>query len=267
MPDLSFDDEEMFDTDFSEDGSLFLGCSSQRIHIWETPSADSEKLSASEPPEPSQVIQSPVLSKSLKCTFRAARFGRGKTASRLFTIVNATSHTTAGASRKAKRSIERKAFITTWDTSSWNLIKTRTVAKKPVTSFDVSPDGKLLALGGADLSVSLFDADSIRVRCIQKSARPPLTLPPASVVDTGSSRLPIYLSPLLARFPNTRLWQRGQYAACDYGRSSAPPGAASRLTTRLDHAASPAHRSPGADVRRRAGGGDCEEASARLVWG
>ena len=161
----------MFDTDFSEDGSMFLGASSQRIHIWQTPgSSDSEKSTATststEAVEPFQVIQSPVLSKTLKCTFRAARFGRGKTSSRLFTIVNATPHTTSGGPRKGKRSIERKAFITTWDTQSWNLIKTRTVAKKPVTSFDVSPDGRMLALGGADLSVSIFDAETIRVSLI-----------------------------------------------------------------------------------------------------
>ena len=154
----------MFDTDFSEDASMFLGASCQRIHIWQLPSTSDEKSSpASEAPEPFQVIQSPVLSKSLKCTFRAARFGRGSTASRLFTIVNATPHTTSGGPRKGKRSIERKAFITTWDTQSWNLIKTRTVAKKPVTSFDVSPDGRMLALGGADLSVSIFDAETVRV--------------------------------------------------------------------------------------------------------
>lgn len=164
IPDMGFDNEEMFDTDFSEDGSMFLGASSQRIHIWQL--HDDEKAastSTAEPPEPSQVIQSPVLSKTLKCNFRAARFGRAKNSSRLFTIVNATPHITAGGSRKGKRSIERKAFITMWDTQSWNLIKTRTVAKKPVTSFDVSSDGRMLALGGADLSVSIFDADTIRV--------------------------------------------------------------------------------------------------------
>lgn len=40
---------------------------------------------------------------------------------------------------------------------------TRTVSRKPVTSFDVSPNGKLLAVGSADMSVGIFSADGVRV--------------------------------------------------------------------------------------------------------
>jgi prolactin regulatory element-binding protein len=103
-----------------------------------------------------------VLSKNLHCTFRAARFGRGETSSRLFTVVNATPPKSTTANRRNKGG-ERKAFISVWDIDTWKLIRTRTVAKKPVTSFDVSPNGKLLALGGSDLSITVFDAETVQV--------------------------------------------------------------------------------------------------------
>jgi len=175
LPDFDFGSDEMFDADFNEDGSLVLGASAQRICIWNTSkgkgAVDSEKTDAvgqdedgSSPIEPLQIIERPVLEHSLKCTFRNARFGRQGTSNRLFTVVNATSQAAAGGggSRKARRNIEKKAFISVWDTDSWSLIKTRTVSRKPVTSFDVSPDGRLLAIGGADLSVSIFDAETVR---------------------------------------------------------------------------------------------------------
>lgn len=113
--------------------------------------------------EPLQIIERPVLDHSLKCTFRNARFGRQGTATRLFTVVNATPQSASAGPRKKRKNDEKKAFISVWDVDSWSLIKTRTVSRKPVTSFDVSSNGKLLAIGGADLSVSIFDAESVRV--------------------------------------------------------------------------------------------------------
>ncbi|KAK9894982.1 WD40 repeat-like protein [Cystobasidium minutum MCA 4210] len=159
LPDLSFDKDEMFDADFSSDSKMFLGASEHKINVWPV----SESSSATDsPPEPIQVIQQPVLSKSLKCTFRAARFGRGDNASRLFTVVNALPSGSAAGSASRRNKGERKAFISVWDVDTWKLIRTRTVAKKPVTSFDVSPDGKLLALGGSDLSITIFDAETVQ---------------------------------------------------------------------------------------------------------
>lgn len=139
----------------------FLGASEHKINVWPI----SESSSPSDAvPEPIQVIQQPVLSKSLKCTFRAARFGRGVSSSRLFTVVNALpSAGAAGSASRRNKGGERKAFISVWDVDTWKLIRTRTVAKKPVTSFDVSPDGKLLALGGSDLSITIFDAETVQV--------------------------------------------------------------------------------------------------------
>jgi len=78
-------------------------------------------------------------------------------------VVNATPPKSTTTNRRNGKGGERKAFISVWDIDTWKLIRTRTVAKKPVTSFDVSPNGKLLALGGSDLSITVFDAETVQV--------------------------------------------------------------------------------------------------------
>ncbi|CAD6583813.1 MAG: hypothetical protein CYPHOPRED_002500 [Cyphobasidiales sp. Tagirdzhanova-0007] len=167
FPDLDFSSDTMFDADFNDEGTMLLGASSQRICIYSLPTSDAKPLSSSEPPEPTQVIERPVLKQSLKCTFRASRFGRKGTSNRLYTLVNASPESTSGSSGKRGNrgrgyNVDKKSFVSVWDTQSWSLIKTRTVAKRPVTSFDISPNGKMLAIGGADLSVSIFEAENIR---------------------------------------------------------------------------------------------------------
>jgi prolactin regulatory element-binding protein len=76
--------------------------------------------------------------------------------------VNALPASKAGSASKRNKG-EKKAFISVWDVDTWKLIRTRTVSKRPVTSFDISPDGKLLALGGSDLSITIFDAENVQV--------------------------------------------------------------------------------------------------------
>ncbi|CAK7326740.1 unnamed protein product [Dovyalis caffra] len=41
---------------------------------------------------------------------------------------------------------DKGASIVTWNTSSWNRVSSKPVAREPVSSFNVSPDGKLLAM-------------------------------------------------------------------------------------------------------------------------
>lgn len=142
-----------------------LGASTARVCIYPT-TASTSGTSLASPPEPLQVIESPRLSTSLKCTFRAARFGRGAHSSRLYTIVNALPSSSGGSRQRGSgggKKGEKKAFLSVWDTQSWSLVRTRTIARKPVTSFDVSSCGRYVAIGGSDLSVTVFDAANIRV--------------------------------------------------------------------------------------------------------
>lgn len=44
------------------------------------------------------------------------------------------------------------------------MTQTRQLSEKPVTTFNISPSGKLLAYGSSDLSVGVVDASTLRVR-------------------------------------------------------------------------------------------------------
>lgn len=85
------------------------------------------------------------------------RFGRGPTSQYLYTIVNTSSRS--------------KSILTKWNTSTWQRIRNKTVASKPVTAFDVSSDGTLCAYGSSDLSLSVCDAETLSVSPLKRGAR------------------------------------------------------------------------------------------------
>ncbi|GJN93754.1 hypothetical protein Rhopal_006811-T1 [Rhodotorula paludigena] len=183
LPTLTYDGEEIYDADFNDDGDMLVGTSSNKLCVWSTKVADKSAA-----PEPVQVIERPVLKKELACTFRAAKFGRHLTASNLYTVVNASP---AGKVRKPPAG-SKKAFVSLWDARAWKLLKTRTVSQKPVTAFDVSDDGTLLAYGSSDLSVGILDAITLRpIRTVLHAHDFPVTSlkfnPSASVLISGSA--------------------------------------------------------------------------------
>lgn len=47
--------------------------------------------------------------------------------------------------------------------ATWDLVSKREVAGKPITVFDVSADGKLVAFGSSDLSLGMLDARTLAV--------------------------------------------------------------------------------------------------------
>lgn len=148
-------EDEVYDVDFSDDGSMVLAASSKRLCVFST----AKQPASAGPPEPIQTIEKPVLKKGLACSFRAARFGRHAHAGQLYTIVNA----------KGPGSSGKRSFISLWDArpeggGDWKLSKTRTASQKPVTAFDVSEDGRFVALGSSDLSITVLDAGSLNVR-------------------------------------------------------------------------------------------------------
>ncbi|GAA5931119.1 WD40 repeat domain-containing protein [Sporobolomyces koalae] len=167
-----YEGEEVFDVDFNDQGDMLVGTSSTKLCVWSTTPNDLARTKDKREPEeddeePLQVIERPVLKKELACTFRAAKFGRQGTASNLYTVVNATPSSTGGGGggKKRKRSDankNKKSFVSLWDTNLWKLNKTRTVGMKPITSFDVSEDGTLLAYGSSDLSIGILDATTLR---------------------------------------------------------------------------------------------------------
>ncbi|GAA6062945.1 hypothetical protein JCM10212_005335, partial [Sporobolomyces blumeae] len=184
---LEYDGEEVFDVDFDDSGEMLVGTSSTKLCVWptrrppstttttsrtSTTTADKADVDAEDQGsdgaksvvEPLQVIERPVLKKELACTFRAAKFGRMSTASNLYTVVNSSPSAPAGGGRNRRKNANqnKKSFVSLWDTNEWKLGKTRTVGLKPVTSFDVSEDGTLLAYGSSDLSIGILDAVTLR---------------------------------------------------------------------------------------------------------
>ncbi|GAA6053269.1 hypothetical protein JCM3770_002687 [Rhodotorula araucariae] len=185
LPSLSYDGDEIYDADFNDDGDMLVGTSSNKLCVWSTKDAAE---GATDEPEPLQVIERPVLKKELACTFRAAKFGRGVTGANLYTVVNAAP---AGRVRKPPAG-SKKAFVSLWDARAWKLLKTRTVSQKPVTAFDVSDDGTLLAYGSSDLSVGILDAVTLRpILTVLHAHDFPVTAlkfnPSASVLVSGSA--------------------------------------------------------------------------------
>ncbi|BGP27405.1 prolactin regulatory element-binding protein [Rhodotorula toruloides] len=183
LPTLQYDKEEIYDADFNDAGDMLVGTSSNKLCVWSTKVADKEAT-----PEPLQVIERPVLKKELACTFRAAKFGRAQTASNLYTVVNASPATRV---RKPPAG-SQKAFVSLWDARAWKLLKTRTVSQKPVTAFDVSEDGTLLAYGSSDLSVGILDAVTLRpILTVLHAHDFPVTSlkfnPSASILISGSA--------------------------------------------------------------------------------
>lgn len=76
---------------------------------------------------------------------------------------------------------KKAAFIQVYDTKTWTLVQTRKVSAKPITTFALrfgfrescseiytilflcSERGGLIACGSSDMSVSLIDAQSLKV--------------------------------------------------------------------------------------------------------
>ncbi|GAC98519.1 hypothetical protein PHSY_006113 [Pseudozyma hubeiensis SY62] len=168
IPSRDFDHSEIYDADFSHSNTHVVFTSSSKLVVYATdpfiesvaPDAeiDTSADAAEGYAQTIQTIKNPALGGKGPCSFRAARFGRGDASKeKLFTVVNA-----APAGGKGPKAKIRKSFVTAWDADSWELIETRHVSDRPVTVFDVSPDGKFLAYGSSDLSIGVLDAKTLR---------------------------------------------------------------------------------------------------------
>ncbi|WCJ33552.1 Transducin/WD40 repeat-like superfamily protein [Euphorbia peplus] len=60
--------------------------------------------------------------------------------------------------------------IVTWNASSWKRISSKRVTRDPVSSFNVSPDGKFLAVGTFEGDVLFISANSRQVQTVVKKA-------------------------------------------------------------------------------------------------
>ncbi|XP_078149548.1 SEC12-like protein 2 [Carex rostrata] len=60
--------------------------------------------------------------------------------------------------------------IITWNTSTWRRIGSKTVVKDPISALNVSPDGKLLAVGTIEGSIVILNSKNLQVHSVIKKA-------------------------------------------------------------------------------------------------
>ncbi|KAJ4709731.1 SEC12-like protein 2 [Melia azedarach] len=65
---------------------------------------------------------------------------------------------------------DKGGSIVTWNTNSWKRIRSKKVDREPISSFNVSADGKLLAIGTAQGDISIIDSSSMKVQKVIKKA-------------------------------------------------------------------------------------------------
>jgi prolactin regulatory element-binding protein len=89
----------------------------------------------------------------------------------------------------------------------WSLMTRREVSRKPITVFDVSADGRLVAFGASDLSIGMMDAKTLAV---SGSGLSSLTTA-APPQDSPGALVPAYRAQVQPRWHAPRLCQRRQH--------------------------------------------------------
>ncbi|KAJ3047916.1 hypothetical protein HK097_011043 [Rhizophlyctis rosea] len=133
--------EDIVDADFDPTGQMIVSVSDKKLFVLGT--SKGETIFSREDPK---VVG------DRKGEFRAARFGVGESEGHLFLVVNV-------------RSAPKRCYISKWKVGEagkeWSREKSRLVANACVTAFNISDDGRLLAIGAADMSVSILRSGSL----------------------------------------------------------------------------------------------------------
>ncbi|ELU45455.1 hypothetical protein AG1IA_00517 [Rhizoctonia solani AG-1 IA] len=145
---------ELFDADFSTDVT-----STTNLYVFSPSSAPSKMSPSTAHPQLNLVNTIPVPASHPNSSYRSTRWSPhdSKTA---WSIINNTN----GSSK------DRRGWVARWSITGlgegeksqgkgeWKVARIAKVATRPITVFDVSQDGKLLAFGSSDLSVGILDS-------------------------------------------------------------------------------------------------------------
>ncbi|CAD6573257.1 MAG: hypothetical protein TREMPRED_000761, partial [Tremellales sp. Tagirdzhanova-0007] len=210
LPALSVD-AELVDINWGgKDGAWLAITTTTMLRLYHVTADDQIKVKV----KLKQTIYPPSLDIS-PVAFRAARFSPTHISPPfIHAVLN------ANASKLAQRGAPRKAFVCTFglvagpssatvssaeresqgkeedviesnELGRWDVLVRREVARKPVTTFDVGEDGKLLAYGCSDLSIGILDAKTLAPLLKILAAH---SLPPTALRFNPSSTLLISAS-------------------------------------------------------------------------
>ncbi|EFP88634.2 hypothetical protein PGT21_036494 [Puccinia graminis f. sp. tritici] len=157
---------QLLAVDFHPDGSQFLVGSSRHVKLFSTKRKLSKKGSKKIfPPDLIRQFEPPSTSANQNTSFRNVMYGRGINSKTVYTIVNHLPNK-GDYGRKSNsiwpRSDQRKAVLISWNLDDGQQRRSKMISNKPVTSFDISSSGKLLAFSSSDLSIGILDASSLR---------------------------------------------------------------------------------------------------------
>lgn len=236
--------KEVYDTDFSQDGTQLLVATASKLAIVSTAPKTVEVQGAVQTtPRVLQTIEGATIG-SLQGAFRAAKFGRSiggvGTRDRVYALVN------AAAPKGAKA---RASYVATWDADAWKLLGARKVASRPGTVLAVSPNGRLVAVGTSDLCISVLQARTLRplLKATHVHDFPPTCLafsPNSRAMVSGSADstvrlqvLPHGLLPKLGRSPTRSCSPFRRADFCRVFHRSPYPGrsSCSRTAVRWSH--------------------------------
>ncbi|CAE6469429.1 unnamed protein product [Rhizoctonia solani] len=183
---------ELFDADFSVEGYLVV-TSTTHLYVFSPSSAPSKMSPSTAHPQLNLLNTIPVPASYPNSSFRSTRWSPhdSKTA---WSVIN----TTGGASK------DRRAWVLRWSITGlgdgeknegkgeWQVARVAKAATRPITVFDVSQDGKLLAFGSSDLSVGILDSQKLvpLLTILRAHEFPPTALrfnPSASLLASASA--------------------------------------------------------------------------------
>ncbi|KAK1926221.1 quinon protein alcohol dehydrogenase-like superfamily [Papiliotrema laurentii] len=213
-------DSELVDLDWGGSSGQWLAVATTASLLLYQVTLDNEKVQL----QLRQTIYPPSVDITA-VSFRAARFSPSPASS----SPAPTIHAVVNSTRPPKRGAPRKAFVVTFglvagpssaplseeekkshaqastkgkekeqdvsegeELGRWDVLVRREVAGKPITVFDVSADGKLLAYGSADLSIGILDSKTLAplLKILHAHSFPPTALkfnPSANLLVSASA--------------------------------------------------------------------------------
>ncbi|VDC06139.1 unnamed protein product [Peniophora sp. CBMAI 1063] len=178
------DKGEIYDASFSPDSLVVTTTSNLLIYPLPSPVAKGKEKESSFSFSSPRTIDVPKLPGNAKGVFRSGRFHEIDPTI-FYTVINTV------PDRKVKGS-QRKGYVARWNVKTWKVEALRSAGDKGITVFDVSPDGKWVALGSSDCSLRLLEAYTLSplLSILKSHEFPPTVLkfsPDSSILVSGSA--------------------------------------------------------------------------------